>query len=183
MNLGAFAIVAFLRNQTGSEDLASFRGLIRRSPLLVVTLGIFLLSLLGVPPLVGFPAKLQIFSVLFNAGNHYSAVGEPGLGAVLYALLAIGGLNTVISAVYYLKVLKVMVLETPLEEVEGRESVPLKLPGGWELYATLLAAVVLVLGILWDPLLGASQKGVNRFQTIPQPHAGAVAEVTRAGGL
>src|SRR5947208_900377 len=80
----------------------------------VVTLGVFLLSLLGVPPLVGFAAKLQIFSVLFNAGNHYRAMGEPGLGSILYALLAIGGLNTVLSAVYYLKVLKVMILETPL---------------------------------------------------------------------
>jgi NADH-quinone oxidoreductase subunit N len=182
MNLGAFAIVAFLRNQTGSEDLSSFRGLVRRSPLLVVTLGVFLLSLLGVPPLVGFAAKLQIFSVLFNAGNHYRTVGEPGLGTVLYALLAIGGLNTVLSAVYYLKVLKVMVLETPLEEVEGRESVPLKLPGGWELYATLLAVVVLILGILWDPILLASQKGVNRFQNLPQPAGGPVA-ATKAGGL
>ena len=47
MNLGAFAIVAFLRNQTGSEDLRDFRGLVRRSPWLVVTLGVFLLSLLG----------------------------------------------------------------------------------------------------------------------------------------
>src|SRR5262249_49177952 len=57
MNLGAFAVVAFLRNQTGSEDLSAFRGLVRRSPLLVITLAIFLLSLLGMPPLAGFVAK------------------------------------------------------------------------------------------------------------------------------
>src|SRR5262249_39625026 len=54
MTLGAFAVVAFLRNQTGSEDLDSFRGLVRRSPWMVVTLCFFLLSLLGIPPLVGF---------------------------------------------------------------------------------------------------------------------------------
>src|SRR5213079_373713 len=54
MNLGAFAIVAFLRNLTGSEDLKDFRGLVNRAPVLVVTLGIFLLSLLGMPPLAGF---------------------------------------------------------------------------------------------------------------------------------
>src|SRR5206468_7704229 len=59
MNLGAFAVVAFLRNQTGSEDLRDFRGLARRSPVLVVTLGVFLLSLLGLPPLGGFSAKFQ----------------------------------------------------------------------------------------------------------------------------
>src|SRR5207302_10080186 len=50
MNLGAFAVVAFLRNQTGSEDLSSYRGLIRRSPWMVITLSVFLLSLLGMPP-------------------------------------------------------------------------------------------------------------------------------------
>src|SRR5205085_11713298 len=65
MNLGAFAVVAFLRNMTGSEDLADFRGLVSRSPVLVVTLGVFLFSLLGIPPLAGFTAKFQIFSVLF----------------------------------------------------------------------------------------------------------------------
>ena len=57
MNLGAFAIVALIRNQTGSEDLSSYRGLVYRSPLLTVTLAIFLLSLLGMPPLAGFAAK------------------------------------------------------------------------------------------------------------------------------
>ena len=57
---------------------------------------------------------------------------------------------------------------------------PLKLQGGWELYATLLALVILVLGILWDPLLGASQKGVNRFQSMPQPANGPVAELVEA---
>src|SRR5437660_888092 len=104
MNLGAFAVVAFLRNLTGSEDLEDFRGLVRRAPVLVVTLSLFLLSLLGIPPLVGFTAKFQIFSVLYNEGSGYYRAGEPGLGATLYGLLVVGGLNTVVSAVYYLKV-------------------------------------------------------------------------------
>src|SRR5204863_912407 len=69
MNLGAFAVVAFLRNETGSEDLSSYRGLVRRSPWMVVTLSVFLLSLLGIPPLVGFAAKFQIFLALFHAGE------------------------------------------------------------------------------------------------------------------
>src|SRR5205807_4617176 len=42
MNLGAFAVVAFLRNRTGSEDLSSFRGLVYRSPVLVITFAVFL---------------------------------------------------------------------------------------------------------------------------------------------
>src|SRR5262249_34522139 len=99
MNLGAFAVVAFLRNQTHSEDLADFRGLARRSPWMVVTLSIFLLSLLGIPPLAGFAAKFQIFAALYDEGQRYRATGHPGLGSVMFGLLVIGGLNTVISAV------------------------------------------------------------------------------------
>ncbi len=157
MNLGAFAVVAFLRNLTGSEDLHDFRGLITRAPVLVITLGVFLLSLLGLPPLAGFAAKFQIFSVLYNAGETYQLHNQPGLSYTMYALLVIGGLNTVISVLYYLKVLKVMVLEKSLEEVEGRPAVPLPVPGSVSAYAVLLALVVLVVGILWGPLDQASR--------------------------
>src|SRR5262249_8140619 len=94
MNLGAFAVVAFLRYQTGSEDLTDFRGLVRRSPWMVVTLSVFLLSLLGIPPLIGFIAKFQIFMALYHAGQEYSRVGWPTLATTLYILLAFGALNT-----------------------------------------------------------------------------------------
>jgi NADH-quinone oxidoreductase subunit N len=160
MNLGAFAVVAFLRNQTGSEEIPSFRGLVQRSPVLVVTLGFFLFSLLGVPPLVGFAAKFQIFSALFDAGRMYGA-GAPVLSWTMYALLVIGLLNTVLSLVYYINVLKVMALERPPEESEGMEPRPLAVPTGSVLYATLLAVVVLVLGILWDPLANSSARGAE----------------------
>jgi NADH-quinone oxidoreductase subunit N len=163
MNLGAFAVVAFLRNQTGSEDLSSFRGLVRRSPALTITLSIFLLSLLGIPPLAGFAAKFQIFRVLYEGGQLYASRAQPNLSYWLYGLLVIGGLNTVLSVVYYLKVMKVMILETTLEEVEGRPSPPLVAPGGAVLYASLLAVVILVVGILWDPLARMSDQGVKHF--------------------
>src|SRR5205085_2933336 len=110
MNLGAFAVVAFLRNLTGSEDLADFRGLASRSPLLVVTLGVFLFSLLGIPPLAGFAAKFQIFSVLFLAAKQFTDSGQPMLAYTLYGVVAAAGLNTVLSLFYYAKVLKVMAL-------------------------------------------------------------------------
>jgi NADH-quinone oxidoreductase subunit N len=167
MNLGAFAVVAILRNQTGSEDLSSFRGLVRRAPVLTVALSVFLLSLLGIPPLAGFAAKFQIFRVLYEGGQHYGNIGQPRLGYWLYALLVIGGLNTVLSVVYYLKVMKVMILETTLEEVEGRPSPPLAAPGASVLYASLLAVVILVAGILWDPLARVSDRGVDRFKDSP----------------
>jgi NADH-quinone oxidoreductase subunit N len=169
MNLGAFAVVAFLRNVTGSEDLGSFRGLWQRSPVMVVTLGVFLLSLLGMPPFGGFAAKFQIFAVLYETANNYQTAGEAGLAATLYALLVIGGLNTVVALIYYAKVLKVMVLEKPLEEVEGAPVALLPTPALQNAYAIALALLVFVLGIFWGPLSETSR--VQGVQTFERPTA------------
>jgi NADH-quinone oxidoreductase subunit N len=176
MNLGAFAVVAYLRNETGSEDLDSFRGLVRRSPWMVVTLAFFLLSLLGIPPLVGFTAKFQLFTALFQGGEDYYRLGEPGLGATLYGLLIVAGLNTVLSAVYYLKVLKVMILDRRAEDLEGREPVRLRERPASVVYAGVMALLVLVLGLAWNPLDQAARAGSggdDRFlaqvQTKPTP--------------
>jgi NADH-quinone oxidoreductase subunit N len=166
MNLGAFAIVAFLRNQTGSEDLSAFRGLVRRSPWMVVTLCFFLLSLLGIPPLVGFFAKFQIFAALYHGYESYHASGDPGLAATLFALLLIGGLNTVLSAVYYIKVMKVMILDTTVEDVEGRQPTRYQESVPSVVYAVLAAVVVLALGFV-NPLYQASKDGVSRFTDRP----------------
>jgi NADH-quinone oxidoreductase subunit N len=158
MNLGAFAVVAFLRNATGSEDLSAYRGLIQRAPLMVVTLGFFLLSLLGLPPLAGFAAKFQIFRVLYDAGQMH-AEKLPVLSVTMYALLVIGGLNTVLSVFYYIKVLKVMALDRPLEDLESRPVAPLAEPVSAKAYATVMAIIVLAIGILWDPIARASDQG------------------------
>jgi NADH-quinone oxidoreductase subunit N len=163
MNLGAFAVVAFLRRETRSEDLADYRGLVRRSPWMVVTLSVFLLSLLGIPPLVGFAAKFQIFGVLFDAGREYGVKGQIELSRFLYGLLLVGGLNTVISAVYYLKVMKVMILDERIEDVEGRAPAVLPERASAVVFASLMALIVLALGIVVNPVVAASQSGVGRF--------------------
>ncbi len=163
MNLGAFAVVAFLRNQTGSEDLAGYRGMIYRAPLMTVTLAIFLLSLLGMPPLGGFAAKLQVFGSLVEAGNQYSAAGLNHMATWMYATLAVGCLNTVLSAVYYIKVLKVMILDRDADKAAE----PLAVPFGPAVYATLLAVLLLAVGLAWNPLMRLSDRGTNRFRQAP----------------
>jgi NADH-quinone oxidoreductase subunit N len=166
MNLGAFAAVAFLRNLTGSEDLADFRGLASRSPVLVVTLGIFMFSLLGIPPLAGFTAKFQIFQVLFEAADHYNTAGQPLVAWTLYGVVIGAGLNTVLSLFYYAKVLKVMALERNLEEVEGEPVRQMPLPVIHAMFLSGLAAALLGIFVFWDPLVHASsEKGVNSFLT------------------
>ena len=175
MNLGAFAVVAFMRNLTGQEDLAYYRGFVYRSPLLVVMLGIFLLSLLGIPPLAGFAAKFQIFVVLFDAAQDYAKLGKPHLSYTLYAVLLAGGLNTVISLFYYVKVLKVMILEKTLEEVEDRSVEQKPLPIFQAAYVSFLALAILVLGIAWNPLAVASAtQGVDTFRAAPKHKAESV---------
>ncbi len=97
MNLGAFAVVALIRNEIRSEHLDSYRGLIRRCPFLTVAMAVFLLSLTGIPPLAGFAAKWNIIVVLYDAK--------------LYWLLVVLLANTVFSAFYYVNVLRVMTIE------------------------------------------------------------------------
>jgi NADH-quinone oxidoreductase subunit N len=180
MNLGAFAVVAYLRNQTGSEDLDDYRGLVRRSPWLVVMLSIFLLSLLGIPPLVGFTAKFQIFSVLWDTSQAWYQQGDAGMGATLFGLLVIGGINTVISAVYYIKVMKVMILEGRAEDLEGREPVRLPEPLSAVFFSGLIALLVLVLGIRWTELDRFSNEGVSRFAGQPLPTGPSLGKKTEA---
>jgi NADH-quinone oxidoreductase subunit N len=168
-NLGAFAIVAFLRNETGSEELGTFRGLVTRDPVMTVLLAVFMLSLLGIPPLAGFAAKFNIFYVLFKAGQSYSALPNAqahSLGMWMYALVVIGGLNTALSAVYYLNVLRVMCLERPAEEPARTRPQALVGPGA-AFYGTVLAAMIFVIGIAWGPISRASDQGVDRFSRLP----------------
>ena len=177
MNLGAFAVVAFMRNLTGHEDLAYYRGFVYRSPLLVIMLAIFLLSLLGMPPLAGFSAKFQIFTVLFDAGQEYAKMGKRPLSWTMYALLLAGGLNTVISLFYYVKVLKVMILETTLEQLENRPIEQKPAPILQSAYVSVLALAVLALGIAWNPLIEASSKqGVDTFRQAPIRPSSTVAQ-------
>lgn len=159
MNLGAFAVVALVRNQTGSETIDGYRGLIQRSPLLAVTLAIFLLSLLGLPPLAGFAAKFQVFAVLYDAGKQMSGNGAGVFGWIYFGLLIAVALNTAISAGYYLRLVKVMVLDAP---PEGAPTVPVAIGG--RAFVALLAGAVVALGVLWNPLTNAAKHSAKAFE-------------------
>jgi NADH-quinone oxidoreductase subunit N len=175
MNLGAFAVVAFIRNQTHSEELDSYRGLIRRSPWMVIALCICLLSLLGIPPLIGFPVKFLVFIALWHTGSEYWRAGSFGLATTLIGLIVIGGINTVISAVYYLKVMRVMIIESRVEDIEGRE--PKRLPEPWlaVTFASLVALVVVVGIAAWPWVGAASEAGTERYTLKHQALNGSAA--------
>jgi len=143
MNLGAFAIVALLRNRLRSEEIGAYAGLVRSSPGIVVASAVVLVSLIGLPPLAGFAAKFLVFSALVQA---ITAGAEKPL---MIVLLVVGGLNTVISLFYYLRVLKVMTFDPPPADRAGGDFPLVSLPGA---VVTALAVPVVLLGVFWSGL-------------------------------
>ncbi len=135
MYLAAFAVVAVLRNAIGSEEIADYAGLIRRSPGLAVCMAIVMFSLVGLPPLAGFPAKLTVFLALIDAE--------------LWALLFIGILNTLLSLFYYLRVVKAMVVAAEPSD-RPAPTIPLASVAGF--YCALLTAPVVALFFLFGGL-------------------------------
>src|SRR3954463_3176229 len=70
--LGAFGVIAVVRQETGGDDLVHFASLRRRSPWLAACMAVFLLSLAGLPPLAGFFGKFYLFTAALHAGAPYS---------------------------------------------------------------------------------------------------------------
>ncbi len=94
--IGAFGVVGVVERATGSDRMDAFLGLNKRNPLLAVVLLIFFLSLAGIPPLVGFWAKFNLFAVVLGVGA----------GRIPFALVALAVMLSTVSLYYYLQVLK-----------------------------------------------------------------------------
>lgn len=135
MNLGAFSVVAFLRNAMQSEQIDSYAGLFRQCPGVVICFAIMLFGLLGIPPLAGFIGKFAVFAALANG---YLATGQ----GYLLLLLIVGGVNTAISLFYYVRVVKVMTMD-PEPQTRGPVTLPLESLPGFYLVAVTLPTVVL----------------------------------------
>jgi NADH-quinone oxidoreductase subunit N len=98
-NLGAFSGIVALADLTGGEKIEDFRGLFRRAPLLSTGTALCLLSLAGIPPVAGFMSKLFLFTTAWGLGQEW--------------LVIIALLNTIISLVYYGRVVKAMFFDAP----------------------------------------------------------------------
>ena len=109
MNLGAFAVVAAIQRRSGvTSGLDTFAGLVRREPWLAALMTLFLLSLVGIPPLAGFFAKVYVIRAALEAGE---------LGWQSLTLLAvITVLNAAVAAFYYLRVVVYMFMREPRSE-------------------------------------------------------------------
>jgi NADH-quinone oxidoreductase subunit N len=127
-NLGAFIAVIAITNKVNSDQIADFSGMGKRSPLISLALTLSLISLIGMPPAVGFMAKFYLFGTAVQQG--------------LLWLVIIAILNSVISAYYYLRVVKVMWIGQPVSSERVNASGPLILA------LLLSSAGVLLFGII-----------------------------------
>ncbi|MEK6563484.1 MAG: NADH-quinone oxidoreductase subunit N [Candidatus Omnitrophota bacterium] len=134
MNLGAFAVVIAVSNQTKSDEIKDYAGLSANSPYLAAMLSLFLISLAGIPPLAGFIGKFYIFSSALKEGFIYLAIA-----AVL---------NSVIAAYYYFNIIRVMYLSPA-----SSSAVKIKPSPALNLALVLSLLLVLAIGLYPKPVI------------------------------
>jgi NADH-quinone oxidoreductase subunit N len=133
MNLGAFAVVIAMAREAPGILISDFAGLGQRAGALALPMTLFLISLAGIPPLAGFWAKFFIFTAAIDSG---------GAGPWLAVAMVI---NSVISLVYYISIVRAMYFEPLAEPVR-----PVRTPVLVTAVVTLAAAAVVVVGLLPD---------------------------------
>lgn len=150
MNVGAFAVLAMLKRRgEEAETYDDLRGLYRRRPGLAAVMAICVLSLTGIPPLVGFWGKAWIIGAAFSASAE--------MGPAMFTLGVIALVNSAIAAFYYLHIFGVCFLNEPTGESE-----PAELPArNLAAYASAIAVVVLSLAA--SPFLIAASNAAAPF--------------------
>ena len=146
MNLGAFLVVTLVHNQDGTFDLRDYPGLSRRAPLLTVAMAIFLLSLMGIPPLVGFMGKLYVFAAIIEKGPQY------------YWYAVVGAVNAAIAAFYYARILKTMIIDSGNEEKPA-----FRLPLADSAWVLLLILGNVVPLFLWSHVEGWTRASLSLY--------------------
>ncbi len=134
-NLAAFGSVVIVSRVLGSDEISAYAGLSRRAPYLAMAMLVAFLSLAGMPPLVGFVAKVFVFAAAVKADWIWLAV--------------VGVLNSIIGLYYYLNVLKVVFLfRAPNLEDESK---PLPVSRPHAIALGVLIFGILLVGILFTP--------------------------------
>ncbi len=137
MTIGAFAVIAYLDSpQRPVETVDDLSGLSKSHPGVALMMVVFLFSLIGIPLTAGFTGKLMVFFGAMTVPAAY----DPTLFRVLALLVAI---NAAIGGWYYLRIVAVMYLRTPVRPLEKR--------GAWAALATLWICVVLTIGFSFGP--------------------------------
>ena len=148
--LAAFGVVLLLaREGFESEEISDMAGLNQRSPLYAGVLAVCLFSMAGIPPLVGFYAKLSVLQALMASGQ------GAYIGLAVFAVVM-----SLIGAFYYLRVVKVMYFDAPTSTV--KVTAPLEV----RVVLTINGALVLGLGLLPGGLMALCADAITRSLTI-----------------
>ena len=139
-NLSAFGIVMAFERVTGSDEIADYAGMSRRSPGLALAMLVAFLSLAGMPPFGGFIAKVFVFAAAVQVNMVWLAV--------------VGILNSIVGVFYYLTVLKVTYLYRMEGENEAEHPIALSRP--YAIGLVVLSVGILLVGTLFAPWFGMS---------------------------
>jgi NADH-quinone oxidoreductase subunit N len=140
-NAGAFAVVIAVEQATGKTQIKDYAGLVARSPWLAGLLFVFLVSLAGIPPTGGFLGKFFVFGAVVQRQ--------------LWILAAVGAVNSVIAAFYYLNVVRYMFF-TPAEDVQ-----PVRVAAPLQAALLVTAILTLLLGLAPGPLIAWATSSVQ----------------------
>ena len=154
-NLGAFSGIIALANATGGERIDDFRGLAKRAPLLSLGTALCLLSLGGIPPMAGFVSKVFIFTAAWGQGQALIGSGQVVIGQCLNVLVVVALINTIISLVYYGRVVKSMYFDAPFKEDH------LSTPIGLSSSIALMTAALIVITFAAQLVLAATTPAAN----------------------
>ncbi|HMW23141.1 MAG TPA: NADH-quinone oxidoreductase subunit NuoN [Burkholderiaceae bacterium] len=142
--LGTFGLIMLMaREGFESEEIADFAGLNQRSPLLAGVMSVFMFSLAGIPPTVGFYAKLAVLQALISTNDSFH------LGLAIFAVVL-----SLIGAFYYLRIVKVMYFDEP------SDTSPITAPSGARTVLSLNGAAVLLLGLLPGGLMAMCAQAI-----------------------
>jgi NADH-quinone oxidoreductase subunit N len=145
-NMGAFAAVIVFGNNTGSDEIRDYAGLSRKSPALAAMMAVFMLSLVGIPPLAGFMGKYYLFS---------SAIEQGYIWLVVVAIL-----TSVISLYYYLGVVRQMYFQASPED---EKSVSIAITPALKTALIISVIGVLIFGILPHIFLNLANQAAAVF--------------------
>ncbi|ABO50553.1 NADH dehydrogenase subunit N [Desulforamulus reducens MI-1] len=140
--IGAFTVVAIVSNQTNSDEIRDYAGLIQRAPLAASVMLICLLSMAGIPPLAGFVGKFYLFKTVVE--NHMW-------------LVYLGLIMSMVSVYYYLRVALVMFRDEP------KESAPIHVGGAATITLVITMVATIILGIYPGPLAEVANMAAQSF--------------------
>jgi NADH-quinone oxidoreductase subunit N len=144
--LATFGIILLLaREGFESEEISDLAGLNQRSPLFAGVMAICMFSLAGIPPLVGFYAKLAVLQALVGSGQVLY------IGMAIFAVMA-----SLIGAFYYLRVVKVMYFDSPIT------ATTVSAPTDVRVVLSINGALVLILGIVPGGLMSLCADAIVR---------------------